>query len=158
MDLATLRSQRGVDLERLYAHDDALEMPTGLFRGAYLDRIGGLRDRTPGVRLAEIVGFRWTPFWVDFSRQRWAFFHPRLGAGRFEARIGDSRWRETRTVILDYAVSRLPGPVRRMLYDEVKPLSDELCLGMGGVNRGPGEGELFFFALVRASARIRTSR
>jgi hypothetical protein len=115
MDLATLRSHSAVDLEDLYAREDPFDVPVGLYRGVYLARIGALRDRTIGVRLAEIVGFRWTPFWVDFSRRRWAFFTPRLG----------------------------------LLYDEVKPLSEDLCLGMGGVNRGPGEGELFFFALVR---------
>ncbi|MBW1879867.1 MAG: hypothetical protein JRJ84_16010 [Deltaproteobacteria bacterium] len=149
MNLATLRTQAPADLEHLYAHEDPFDVPEGLFRGVYLGRIGALRERTAEVRLAEIVGFRWTPFWVDFARRCWAFFTPRLGAGRFSPHIDDSRWRPTRTVVLDYGASRLPGPVRRILYDEVKPLSGDLCLGMGGVNRGPGNGDLFFFALVR---------
>jgi hypothetical protein len=51
-------------------------------------------------------------------------------------------------VRLGYDVSRLPGFVRRHLYDEVRPLGPELCLGIGGLNRAAGRGALFYFALV----------
>ena len=46
-------------------------------------------------------------------------------------------------------IDRLPRFVRDMLYDEVKPLSERLILGIGGINRGRGEGEHLFFALER---------
>jgi hypothetical protein len=36
-----------------------------------------------------------------------------------------------------------------MLYDEVKPLSADLLLGLGGVNAETGEGDHFFFTLER---------
>jgi hypothetical protein len=39
-----------------------------------------------------------------------------------------------------------------MLYDEVKPLSRDACLGIGGVNAGRGAGDHFFFVLERTAA------
>ena len=67
----------------------------------------------------------------------------------FEARVERSRWRETDSVVLRYEGSRLPGALRRLLYDEVKPLGEGLVLGIGGGNDGPGRGDHFFFALER---------
>jgi hypothetical protein len=36
-----------------------------------------------------------------------------------------------------------------VLYDEVKPLGPDLCLGIGGINARVGRGDHFFFALAR---------
>jgi hypothetical protein len=48
---------------------------------------------------------------------------------------------------LHYDVSRLP--IRRVLYDEIKPLADGTILGLGGIDAGRGEGDHFFFELRR---------
>ena len=50
---------------------------------------------------------------------------------------------------MHYEASRLPTFVRALLYDEVKPLDDDLLLGLGGV----AQGDLFFFALGAEPAR-----
>lgn len=64
-------------------------------------------------------------------------------------RVGPSRWRDTEAVTLHYERSRLPAPIRGVLYDEVKPLTDTICLGLGGINAERGDGDQFFFALER---------
>jgi hypothetical protein len=97
----------------------------------------------------QVWWFKWTPFGVDFDTRLWFFWHAALAAGRFEPRPGRSRWRDTEAVGLHYHVSRLPGPVRGVLYDEVKPLSADLCLCIGGINAPRGQGDHFFFALQR---------
>jgi hypothetical protein len=95
------------------------------------------------------LGFVRLPFGIDFDRRRWFFVDPRLLVGRFATECGPSRWRDTDSVRLTYHGSRLPRIIRSSLYDEVKPLSDELCLGMGGINADRGTGDHFFFALRR---------
>jgi hypothetical protein len=101
------------------------------------------------MRLLIAPAFKYGPFGVDFDRSLWWFQHPRLALGAFSASAGRSRWRATETLRLDYGSSRLPAVVRDRLYDEVKPLSETLCLGIGGVNAPRDQGDLFFFALVR---------
>jgi hypothetical protein len=44
----------------------------------------------------------------------------------------------------------LPKPIRDQLYDEVKPLAPDLCLGIGGTNHESDEGDHFWFALTPA--------
>lgn len=78
---------------------------------------------------------------------------PSCSESRLSGRVEDcrddcspSRWRDTQTLQLHYDLTRLP--FRGQLYDEVKPLSETLCLGLGGLNRQPEkEGDLFFFLL-----------
>jgi len=135
------------ELERVYREAPFGPLPTGLFRGrvvAWLDTPG---SRRPIYRAPERVMFGLTPFGVDFDHNGWWFLSPRLLAGRFVAAAGPSRWRTTETLRLDYSVSRLPG--RGLLYDEVKPLAADLCLGIGGINANRGEGDHFFFSLTR---------
>lgn len=151
-DLPTLPQLRQMglgELERLYAAEVPLAVPTGRFRGIFLEKLETPGARKPVSRLVSFVGFQATPFGVDFDSCCWFFWHPRLLIGRFQPELGPSRWRDTETVRLDYEVSRLPTPVRSVLYDEVKPLSEAMCLGIGGLNAGRGEGDLFFFALDR---------
>lgn len=89
------------------------------------------------------------PFGIDFDARRWWFLHPRLAVGRFELCQERSRWRDTDALTLRYHPSRLPGPLRDVLYDEVKPLGDDLLLGLGGLNWEVGRGDHFYFALTR---------
>jgi hypothetical protein len=148
MTLARLRRCTLVELEALYATPRPVSTPAGIFRGIHLAWLDTPGARHPVIRPLQHLGFRLTPFGIDFTTYRWFFFHRRLAAGRFTADVGASHWRDTETVRLRYDVSRLPGPLRALLYDEVKPLSSTLCLGLGGINapRGRG-GDHFFFAL-----------
>lgn len=142
-----LRRASLAELERIYAEAAPLQMPAGCHHARHLAWTDSGR-RSPWRPLLTLP-FSWAPFGVDFDRRLWFFGHPALALGRFEPRVGPSRWRETETVGLFYHPSRLPGPVRAVLYDEVKPLSPGLCLGLGGVNGPPGRGDLFFFSLQR---------
>ena len=149
--LSQLRRCDLASLEELYAHERAVSLPAGRYRGVPLARLESSGARNPFWRLTQ-VPFSLAPFAVDFTARHWLFFH-RLALGKFEPSVGASRWRETVTVRLDYSGSRLPAPVRNLLYDEVKPLSETLCLGLGGVNAPRGRGDHFFFALDRADPR-----
>jgi hypothetical protein len=137
------------ELEALYRDAPLGPAPSGCYRGkmlTWLDTPGAHRWH---VRVADSLLFRALPFGVDFDRNLWWFVRPRLRAGRFRTSVGPSRWREAETLRLEYDVSRLPWPVPRLLYDEVKPLAEGLCLGLGGMNFERGEGDHFFFALWR---------
>jgi len=135
-------------LEDLYAAPTPLPPLRGRFRGRFLCR---LHSRAAGTRTWSLATtlFQRVPFGIDFDRSEWFFLVPAVGVGRFTAARAMSRWRDTETFALDYGASALPRPVRGLLYDEVKPLADDLCLGMGGMNAPRGEGELFFFLLER---------
>jgi hypothetical protein len=149
LTLSDLKRSSVAELEEIFASDDPFAIPDGRYRGIHLVRLDNRGAREPRTRWAQYVGFELTPFGIDFDDRRWYFFHPRLRAGKFQARIGPSRWRPTEAVTLHYDPSRLPTPLRNILYDEVKPLTDRLCLGLGGLNAGRGEGDHFFFALER---------
>jgi len=136
------------ELEALYVEERAITLPAGCYRGVHLAWMDTAGARHPVIRPLQYLGFRLTPFGVDFAAGRWFFFHRSLGAGRFTAQPGRSQWRDTETVRLHYDVSRLPRPLRALLYDEVKPLSASLCLGIGGIDAPRGLGDHFFFALV----------
>lgn len=137
------------ELEAIYASEGVLEVPHGLFAGEVLARLSNRGARRLVNRAVQVPQFEWTPFGIDWGDRRWYFWHPSLRIGRFEARAERSRWRDTDTIALHYEVSRLPGPIKRLLYDEVKPLSEDLLLGLGGTNARTGEGDHFFFALRR---------
>jgi hypothetical protein len=148
--LADLERLSYAELELLYASPLASELPRGRFHGKVLARMNHPGARRLSSLAIEYAGFRLTPFGVDFSASCWFFFRPRaLRVGRFEPRVERSRWRDTEVVALHYERSRLPRPLRRHLYDEIKPLGPDLCLGIGGLNAGPNRGDLFFFALTR---------
>jgi hypothetical protein len=144
-----LRRRSLAELETLYRDAPRGPDPAGLFRGHFLHFIDSPGARRAPVRAIDGLLFRATPFGVDFDRAAWWFVRSSLRAGRFEARLGPSRWRPTDCWQLHYDVSRLPGPIRALLYDEVRPLSSSLLLGLGGIARDRGEGDHFFFALER---------
>ena len=147
--LSDLQRSSPSELEEIFATDAPFAIPDGCYRGIHLLRLDNSGASEPRTRLAQYLGFELTPFGIDFDDRRGYFFHRRLRAGKFQARIGPSRWRATEAVTLHYEGSRLPAPLRNLLYDEVKPLTDKLCLGLGGLNAGRGEGDHFFFALER---------
>jgi hypothetical protein len=146
--LSSLQRCSLAQLEAIYADTQPVALPAGCTRGVHLSWLNTAGARHPLTRPLQHLGFCWLPFGVDFAARRWFFFDRRLGIGQFVARPGPSRWRDTETVRLEYDVSRLPHRLRNLLYDEVKPLSASLCLGIGGVNAPRGRGDHFFFALV----------
>jgi hypothetical protein len=124
-------------------------MPTGVYDGQVL-RWVETNGPCVGFFLAiEWFGFVVLPWGVRFDKNLWWFVVPPLNAGRFSATPGPSRWRDTETYRLTYGTSCLPKIFRDILYDEVKPLDENTCLGLGGINRGPGQGDHFFFLLTR---------
>lgn len=150
--LAELRERRLAELEELYLEARSVQIPTGWFRGHHLTWLNTPGARHPLWRPLETAMFQLTPFGVDFTARRWFFWSRRVAAGSFTPHPGPSRWRDTETVCLEYGVSRLPGPVRGLLYDEVKPLGEDLCLCIGGINAERDSGDHFFFALERAGS------
>ncbi len=136
-------------LEDLYLQPRELYVPAGLFRGHHLAWNEAAASRLRFKRPLIHLGFKALPYGVDFDKRRWFFLDSGFTVGRFEPSIGPSRWRETEAVCMEYHVSRLPGLIRKQLYDEVKPLSEDLLLGFGGLNEPRGRGDIFFFALQR---------
>jgi hypothetical protein len=147
LSLPSLQAATLDELEVLYAESALGPAPTGRFRGVSLRYLPHLPR---WLRAVDWLMFEAPTFGIDFDQRRWWFVRPSLAAGRFDASFGPSRWRKTETLRLKYDPSRLPGLVRRRLYDEVKPLGPDLCLGIGGLNADAGSGDHFFFALVRA--------
>lgn len=145
-DLATL--------ERVYATSPLAAAPRGVWRGRYLRTLRTPGARRPEVRLLDYLLFERTPFGIDFDVRRWWFWLPLARIGRFEISEGPSRWRDCQALRLTYGASRLPGPVRDQLYDEVRPLAPDLCLGLGGLNRDVDQGDHFFF-LLEPAGRLR---
>lgn len=143
--LEDLRHSSLLELETLYAETPVKEPPRGCYQGLFLQRLDTRTRRKPLHYVS--MPFGYLSFGIDFESQRWFFYHRRIQAGLFTLDKGPSRWRDTETFRLHYAHAKLPGFVKDKLYDEVKPLSDQLALGLGGVNRGDG-GDHFYFALV----------
>ncbi len=144
MTREALRRSSLDELEAQFCQAIMGPVPTQRYRGEVLHRVDTPFARTLTASLL-MLPFERMGFGVDFSERDWFFLDPRLHLGRFRMEPGPSRWRDTSVLRLVYDASRLP--FRGLLYDEVKPLSDSLCLGLGGINRGPGQGELFFFLL-----------
>jgi hypothetical protein len=139
------------ELEALYRDTPLGPIPEGIYDGELLR---WLTPEGPCVRMylaIEWVGFVLLPWGIRFDRDLWWFVCPPLNAGRFTATGGPSRWRDTETYRLDYGSSCLPRCFRDRLYDEVKPLDENTCLGIGGINRDRGQGDNFFFKLTRRS-------
>jgi hypothetical protein len=134
-------------LERIYVETELGPSPRGRFRGVTIARLDNRGARRPLTRAAQWLGFELLPYGIDFDAATWFFVTPAVRIGRFEARRGRSRWRPTSAIRLHYDPSRLPRRVRALLYDEVKPLTERLVLGLGGLDAEAGDGDHFFFAL-----------
>ncbi len=142
--LRDLRQSSIEELERLYRDAPIGPAPRGRFRGEALARVDTRFARAAPIT-AMLAPWERMRFGIDFATRTWFFVHPRVRMGRFRLEPRRSRWRDTETFRMLYDVSRLP--LRGLLYDEVKPLDDSLCLGLGGINFERGRGDLFFFAL-----------
>ena len=149
--LADLETAALPELEALFARNQVAPAQPAPFRGKLLRWLGTPGARHPLYRPAEALMFQRLPFGVDFARRRWFWQSPRLGVGHFSASLGPSRWRDTTALRLHYDDRLQPWALRARLYDEVKPLSDELCLGIGGMDGARGHGDHFFFALYRSA-------
>ena len=149
-NLERLRRASLAELEALYRRPDEPWVPEGWFHGHVLVRLDNPGARHPFNLAMQLALFHATPFGIDFENRRWFFHHRRLALGHFVATVGPSRWRDCPAVALTYEVTRLPGIIKQMLYDEVKPITDDLCLGLGGTNAERDLGDHFFFALTRA--------
>jgi hypothetical protein len=147
--VSELRTKSPEELEEIYREPRELIVPEGVFCGRHLFWLDTEGARDPLLRPLEDLFFARLTFHVDFVKNRWFWFDRRLGLGHFQASIGPSRWRDTETIRLLYDDRRLPGWVNYGLYDEVRPLSEELCLGLGGVNGKRGRGDHFYFELTR---------
>jgi hypothetical protein len=139
------------ELESLFIAEPHASVPTGCHRGTYLVRLQTPGARARRNRLVEYVAFEAIPFGVDFRSCAWFFFFRQLQLGRFRPEACPSRWRTTEVIALHYESSRLPAPIRGILYDEIKPLTATVCLGLGGMNAERGLGDHFFFALERVA-------
>lgn len=150
--LNDLRGRSLGALEDMYRAAPLAPMPRGLFRGRVLMPVDSPLARSARGRMT-LMPFARTPIWgIDFTRHAWFFVSPRYRIGRFRAELGPSRWRDADVLRLTYDVSRLPHLIRRGLYDEIKPLGEGLCLGLGGLNAERGAGDLFFFELTAMDA------
>jgi hypothetical protein len=138
-----LRRATPSELERLYAAPSTLAIPSGRYEGCFLQRTAGWGHAGLLVRSAVALGFSTLPFGIDFDRRVWRLAGGAVVAGRFELQPAPSRWRPTRTLAMHYEPSRLPTFVRALLYDEVKPIDEDLLLGLGCI----AQSDLFFFAL-----------
>jgi hypothetical protein len=152
LGLQTLRSATREELEAIYRDMPPVDWTPALWRGHFLCMLESAGARNLALRWISEIGFGNAPFWLDADEGLWCFGTPEIGIGRFVPRRGRSRWRDTTTLCLEYHQSKLPGLIRRELYDEVKPLTPDLALGISGINAGAGAGELFFFALTREPA------
>lgn len=150
--LTDLRRATPAELERLFGEERALEQaPRGVWRGHVLRRLDNPGARAPASRAIQWLMFEAVPWGIDFDRRRWFFLGGRrIAGGHFELRAQRSRWRDTTAFGLHYHPSRLPGPIKRMLYDELKPVGEGLLLGIGGENAERDRGDHFWFALEPA--------
>ncbi len=147
-----LKTCNMTQLEELYARDGDITIPTsGSYKGVYLKRLSNPGADNLFNRVSQWAAFDAMSFGLNFYPDYgdWFFYHSSVAMGRFTPRIEQSRWRDTNTITLNYQVSKLPSPVRNVLYDEIKPMTDSLLLGMGGLNRDRDVGDHFFFAIVK---------
>jgi len=152
MDIAYLKQCQLSELEALYQQPGESAIPTsGSYKGTYLKRLDNPSANKKINRITLWAMFDLTPFGLNFYPEYgdWYFFNPSLAMGRFSPSVGPSRWRQAETIRLNYQVSGLPKLIRSILYDEIKPISENILLGIGGFNAEKGAGEQFFFAIER---------
>ena len=152
MDIAYLKRCDLNRLEALYKQPGEISIPeSGSYKGVYLKRLDNPGANKMINRITLWAMFDLMPFGLNFYPEYgdWYFFYPSLATGRFLPSVGPSRWRQAETIRLNYHVSGLPKLIRSILYDEIKPVAEDLLLGIGGFNAEKGAGEQFFFAIER---------
>jgi hypothetical protein len=149
MDRRDLQRMTRDELDRLYIDSPQRPRPQGRFVGTHLCWLPPARklSNAPFI-LLEWLAFDVLPWGIDFDDSLWWVGLSCLRGGRFETVPERSRWRPTECQQMRYHRDWFP-PFRWFLYDEVKALSDDLCLGIGGVNRPEGLGDHFYYALSR---------
>lgn len=151
--IAEFKNKSADELEKLFAAEAPLAYPApGNYAGTWLIRIENPGTYKPFNLISQWLMFEITPFGITFNADEtgiWYFFNPALAAGNFTMQNGTSLWRDSKAVALNYETAKLPGFVRGILYDEVKPLSENHALGIGGFKGPRGDGDNFFFLLTR---------
>lgn len=151
--IAEFRSKSAAEIDAIFTAPGTAQLPVpGNYTGTWLCRIQNAGTYKPFNLISQWLMFEITPFGITFNADPsgiWYFFNPALAAGNFTLRAEASRWRETQCLTLNYETSALPAPVREILYDEVKVLSDHHCLGIGGFKGPAGDGDNFYFLLTR---------
>jgi hypothetical protein len=147
--LADLQRRSWDELDKLYIEAPPGPVPEGLFDGTFLIWLPPAKKlrNLPYVCL-ETLGFRCFCWGIDFVDRKWWIAARALRGGKFTPIQAASRWRPTQTWQLHYDGDGIPC-VDRILYDEVKTLTPDLCLGIGGINAEQGIGDHFYFALRR---------
>jgi hypothetical protein len=150
---ADFRAKSLSQLETLFMQPAPLAYPVpGNYAGKWLKRIENAGTYKPFNLISQWLMFEIMPFGITFQNDNtgiWYFFNPALAAGNFVMKNGASMWRDTKAVALNYETAKLPGFVRGILYDEIKPLSENHALGIGGFKGPAGDGDNFFFLLTR---------
>ncbi len=147
--LASLRQLHWTDLDRLYIDSPPGPVPTGEYRGTLLRWLPPAKKlRNVPFVTAEFVGFKLSHWGIDFLDHQWWIALKCLRGGKFSATQEPSRWRPTECWQMRYEQDWFP-PVRKFLYDEVKSLTADVCLGIGGINAPAGTGDHFFYSLHR---------
>lgn len=152
--IAEFRSKPALELDAIFSAPGAAALPQpGNYTGTWLRRIENAGTYKPFNLVSQWLMFEVTPFGITFNADAtgiWYFFNPALAVGNFAMRAEASAWRKTQCVTLNYETAALPAPVRDMLYDEVRVLSENHCLGIGGFKGPVGDGDNFYFLLTRA--------
>jgi hypothetical protein len=148
-----LRNKSERELDEIFCSSGEARLPApGNYQGAWLTWIENPGTRKPFNQISQTLMFKLTPFGITFNADStgiWYFFNPLLAAGNFMMRAEPSYWRETEAVSLNYEMSKLPGLVKGMLYDEIKVIDNNHILGLGGFKAPRDEGDNFYFLLSR---------
>ena len=151
--IADFRAKPAAELDAIFSAPGAARLPQpGNYKGTWLRRIENAGTYKPFNLISQWLMFELTPFGITFNADAtgiWYFFNPALAAGNFAMCAEASKWRNTQCATLNYENAGLPGPVRDILYDEVRVLSDNHCLGIGGFKGPAGDGDNFYFLLTR---------
>jgi len=151
--IAEFRGMTEAELERRFCGAAAAPaLAPGDYTGTWLARIENAGKYKPFNFISQYLMFELTPFGISFRGDGsgiWYFFDPRFAAGEFVTSNTRSRWRNTDCLAMDYGQANLPGCVRDLLYDEIKVLSPQHAIGIGGFNQPTGEGDNFYFLLTR---------
>ncbi len=151
--IAEFRSMSEAELERRFCGEAAAPaLAPGNYTGTWLRRIENAGKYKPFNLFSQWLMFEVIPFGITFRGDGsgiWYFFDPRFAAGEFVTARSRSRWRSTDCLAMDYSEARLPGFVKDLLYDEIKVLSSQHAIGIGGFNQPVGEGDNFYFLLTR---------
>ena len=151
--IGEFRQKSARELDAIFTAPGTARLPAeGNYRGTWLRRIENAGTYKPFNLISQWLMFEVTPFGITFHSDGtgiWYFFHPVLAAGNFVMHSEASRWRTTQCVTLNYENAALPGPVRDILYDEIRVLSDDHALGIGGFKGPAGDGDNFYFLLTR---------